>query len=433
MGNDNLAAFLGGSGAGEYADLNQFEKTLGQNNTLRQIAAPVLGAKFDTSTWSPGQVAATTLGQAFLGTILSKLGENQVADQLGSAASVLPQLYADPASVNAPAGVDPEAFGQLKLSAMKNVTSRDMARDEITNKNRESLFAEVFSKNPSVAVLTMPEMASKYGIQIPQKTEVPAPEIAPIDIGPNLSSGQDSTVKKMQKYFQEFAAQGMPATQAATAARQQVEGEIKANAKTYDEAKAAREYGQNLLNLSSTAKAGMSQAGQTGHLQGIRHLYDYLASTVSEDASKKLEGDSILSSIAPEIVKMNRSPGAVSDYETRLYLGSGPSVNNTPETNKILAQKMEDLGKLNLDYADFLEAYRQANAGSTAGAGKKWSEYRQAFPIFNGDSTKIELNSDRPSWQEYFSGQAQPQVSQVPTVGSDFMGYGKVKSIKKLK
>ena len=220
----------------------------------------------------------------------------------------------------------------------------------------------------------------------------------------------------------------MPPVQAAAAARQQVEGEIKANNKTFDEAKSAREYGNQLLSLANTAKAGMSQAGVTGNFQTIRHAADYLLG--NED---KITGDQVLSSIAPEIVKMNRSPGAVSDFETKLYLGAGPSVYNTPETNAILAQKMEDLGKLNVEYADFLEAYREANSGSTMGASKKWQEYKTAFPIFKGDTQNIQLNTDRPGWQEFFAGVAEPQSTTVTSPSGGAAGMSPEQARAKLR
>lgn len=249
---------------------------------------------------------------------------------------------------------------------------------------------------------TLGELKAKKEMADLARSELPTIPLSERPLS-GLASGKDTTAQKVAQYFQEFVAQGMPPTQAATSARQQVEGELKASTKTYDEAKAAREYGQKLLDLASTARAGMSQAGQTGNFQGIAHNYERIAALLgSDEAAKQLTGDAVLDSIAPEIVKMSRSPGAVSDYETRLYLGAGPNTRQRPETNAILTKKMEDIGKLNLDYADFLDTYREVN-GTTTGAAKKWSEYRQAFPLFVGEGEKIELNPNRPSWQDYFN------------------------------
>lgn len=404
-----LAALLGGAVQQRgYPDLDQFTNTLAANDLWKMAAAPVLGTKFNTSTWSNGETLAATAGQAFLGSILKGLGDRSEAQQLAKTAAVLPQLYSNPGSVLVPEGVDAEAFGKLKLSALKENAARTISTDTKTSDARERLFADVFSRSPGLAVQTMPEMAKKFDIKIPEpsKQEDTKPTER-IQLG-GLSSGSDSTLEKVSKYARFLQEQdpSLSSTQAMISARQQVQGEIAANSKTFDEGKEAREYGQKLLDLASTAKAGMSQAGKTGSFQTLRHALDYVgAAAGNEDSAKKILGDSVLSSVAPDLVRLSRSPGAVSDYETKLYLGSGPSVNNTPEANAILAQKMEDLGKLNVDYADFLEAYRQVNSGSTVGAAKKWAEYRQAFPIFKENGNAIELNSNRPSWQEFFNGE----------------------------
>ena len=229
-----------------------------------------------------------------------------------------------------------------------------------------------------------------------------------------LQSSEGSIADKINFYFKKFQAEGQPDSQASISARQQVQGELEASKKTFDEAKSARDYGQKMLDLVSTARAGMAQAGKTGNFQSLRHAADYILSPFSDEANKKLTGDAMLSSIAPQLVQMSRSPGAVSDYETQMYLGSGPNVNQTPETNAELAAKMEDLAKLNLDYADFLDTYREIN-GNTTGAQKKWSEYRQAFPLFKKVGDKIVSLSNRPSWQDYFNSVGSQTATTSPT------------------
>lgn len=131
------ALFGSGINAADDSGLNLFRKTVAGNDYWRAAAAPVLGAKFDTSLWSPGQTLATTAGQAFLGGILNALGQRDEARQLESVASVLPKLYSDPNSVTVPEGVDPEAFGQLKLSALATRQKSETAANS-------ALFKELF-------------------------------------------------------------------------------------------------------------------------------------------------------------------------------------------------------------------------------------------------------------------------------------------------
>jgi len=424
MADESVLGLLGSN------DLAGFNQSVVQSDPYG-IAGRSLGAwQPDMSTWSPTEVGVTSFAKSFLSGLLGNYAQQNAANQLNSVISVLPQLREEPLHVATPEGVDESAFATLKANqALKYLAAKDAA---------------VAEKKKDISTL----MNSIFGEAVKNKTLSPADAVKAIqtgdyssimndaDAGPEnipgiltkpssnnpLANGNQTTAQKVAAYFKTFVDQDMPASQAAIAARQQVDGELKASAKTFDEAKNAREYGQKLLDLVSTAKAGMSLAGVTGNFQGLRHAADYVMSPFSEDAAAKLQGDTLLSSIAPQLVQMSRSPGAVSDYETKLYLGSGPSTNNTPEANAILAQKLEDLGKLNLDYADFLDTYREINS-STTGAAKKWSEYRQAFPIF--DPKTNELNTDRPSWQDYFNsigGNTAPAIV-ADTADQDLSGY----------
>lgn len=403
--------FSGGGGYNSAADLNAFQQQVRQDDIYTELAPLVSGTKFNHSTWSPTESMGVTAGQAFLSTILSGLGQQNEAEQMQKVVNVLPQLYADPTSVGVPEGVDSAPFNRLKMGLMNQqaATGADI---------KSAVMKEVFSKRPDM-------LRALIEANAPQASGVPSAPVegaALAESMPSLASGLDSTAVKLRRYYQENLDANMPPTQAATAARQQVDGEIKANAKTFDEAKVAREDGLKLIDMANTARAGMQIAGKTGSFQGLRHVGDYIASTLgSEESTQKLLGDDLINQIAPDLVKMSRSPGAVTDYENRLYIGAGPSTSKTPESNAVFVQKMEDMGKLKVDYADFLDAYRQANSGSTTGAQQKWAEYRQAFPIFNVNPEELKLmddlekvkafNRERPSWQEYFSGMATPQAS----------------------
>lgn len=403
-----VSQLLGGGGSN---DILGFQRTLAGNDLFSQVGDGLLGAKFNTSTWSPAESLATSAVQAFLGAALRGYGQYNQGKQLEKVAAVLPQLYADPASVSLPEGVDPAAFGQLKMGTMQRRNALTEAQRVGDQSDREKLFTEVFSRNPAIAMKTMPDIAQRMGVDIPSESPSPS-ERDPGPINP-LASGKSSTEEKFKQYYRSFLAEGMPAQQAATAAKEQVKGEVAANAKSFDQAQEARKYGQKLLELSSQAKSAIGQAGETGNFQGIRHGLDVLGANILglEDSKKKVVADTVLDGLAPQIIQLGRSPGAVSDFEAAMLLKSGPSTGNRPEANAILAQKWEDLGKLSVDYADFLEAYREANAGSIIGADKKWDEYRKAFPLFKGEGESIQLNSDRPSWQDFFSGEAVPQQS----------------------
>lgn len=134
MGDEALFAFLNGTGGmgqtgASVDDINAFNSQIGQNDIFSQLAPAISGARFNTSTWSPGTQLGVSAGQAFLGAILQGIGQNQRANQLEKVAQVLPQLYADPNSVAVPEGVDGDAFGSLKLRAL----SRNAAQKSNTS------------------------------------------------------------------------------------------------------------------------------------------------------------------------------------------------------------------------------------------------------------------------------------------------------------
>lgn len=416
--NTLLALLNAGSTVTDPNDLLAFRQTVADNNIYRQAAQPLMQMRFNTSTWSPLETLGTSLAQSFLGGLLGSYAQDVEGRQLEIAANSLPGLAKDPLNFGTPEGVDPSAFSQLRMMTIAKNALKEKENELKREDDKTKLRMEIFSKRPDL----MPEsLRAELGITGLDPATRPG-ATAPIG-GGLLANGQVSTAQKIADYNKEFLAQGLPPTQAAAAARQQVDAEIKANGASFDEARAAREHGQKLIDLASTARQGIAKAGETGNFQGLRSGLDVIGSLFSDSSKEKLVGDNILESIEPEIVKMSRSPGAVSDYESRMYLKSGPSTRNTPEANRILADKMEQMGKLHMEHADFLEAYRNANAGSIAGASKKWSEYRAAVPLFKESSTGIEINNERPSWAEFFAGQGgSPETSIAQEVAKEKLG-----------
>jgi hypothetical protein len=122
----SLAALLGGD------DLVAFEQRLRADNLLSQIAPAIGAVKFDRSTWSPGESFGTSLAQAFLSGAMGRIGSNQVGEQVGKVAEILPSLYADPLRAARPEGVDESAFNQLKaVSAVKQLQNRQLRAQKV--------------------------------------------------------------------------------------------------------------------------------------------------------------------------------------------------------------------------------------------------------------------------------------------------------------
>lgn len=402
---DELLGLLGVS------DLNTFNQTVQASDPYGLASRSIMSWQPDYSVMSPWESGLSAFGKSFMAGMLGNVARQNAADQLASVVKVLPSLRSDPYSVATPEGVDSSAFNILRGTAIiKNEQNQEVINRENRAKEGDllkSILPHLVNENKlttkdalDIAISDDPRSLLE---RVTSKA-VPQVELGEAADSP-LASGKDSTQKKLQAYFQSNRLAGMPATQAASAAKEQLKGEISSNNKSFDDAKELRTYGQNLLQVANTARAGLQEAGQTG--SGVASWYEKLVSTLApvlpgsqEEAKRQAAGDTLLDSIAPDIIKMARpvGGGATSDFEARAYLGSGPSSSNTPEANAILIQRLENLGKLNIEKADFLEAYRDANSGSTIGAEKKWSDYLQKFPTFvNG-----EINTSRPSWQEYF-------------------------------
>lgn len=148
-----LAAFLNGSGVSGNtgsAEINAFKKTLAENDIYKQAAAPILAAKFDTSTWTPKQTLATTAAQSFIGALLNAYGQKQESNQLTQLATVLPSLYANPIDTNAPDGVDVGAFAGLKAAAIEDKAQtnerirQSLGEKGITIDNQGNIISDLF-------------------------------------------------------------------------------------------------------------------------------------------------------------------------------------------------------------------------------------------------------------------------------------------------
>ncbi len=125
---ETLAALLSGAFSNRApADLEQFGKTISQNNLYNMAAAPIMQTKFDTSTWSPTQKIASAFLQSFLGNSLAEYGRKSDAEQIAKVNQVLPQLYNDPSSVALPEGVDRGAFEAFRATQINRKAQTDEA------------------------------------------------------------------------------------------------------------------------------------------------------------------------------------------------------------------------------------------------------------------------------------------------------------------
>ena len=115
-----------------------------------------------------------------------------------------------------------------------------------------------------------------------------------------------------------------------------------------------------------------------------------------------------LESITAELAPLNRvaGTGAVSNYDAEQLTNQQPSIEKTPEANKMIIQYRLRAAQNLKEKAAFDRAYFEANR-SMQGAQRAWDEYKNANPlaIKNPDkksTVPFALNDKRMSWAEYF-------------------------------
>jgi hypothetical protein len=216
-------------------------------------------------------------------------------------------------------------------------------------------------------------------------------EAAPMPGATEMQSKRDALITR-------GIAMGMTPGQASEYAEKNLRPDTAATKEAQKKIETSRSRGVNLEEIAATARAGMEGAGMTGGiLGGPRQLASRMAAVVSPGQQEKQDFQTILDSVRPRMVQMLRSPGAVSDFETKLLMGAGPSSTNTPTENARLIAGMETIAQLEQDYADFLENYVQSK-GSSVGADAIWRQYKseQVFPAGV-------YNSQRQDWSSWMA------------------------------
>jgi hypothetical protein len=113
-----------------------------------------------------------------------------------------------------------------------------------------------------------------------------------------------------------------------------------------------------------------------------------------------------------------KNPGAVSNYEDAGQLKQVPSVNNSYEVNKVIADKGMALAQLGKELSAFTATWASANNGSLDGMEQVWDAYVKANPIFDrSDPDKFANavpNPKRQTWQRWVRETYYPKDKAAP-------------------
>jgi hypothetical protein len=213
-----------------------------------------------------------------------------------------------------------------------------------------------------------------------------------------LLEGGNALQAKLDALIARGIQMGMTPNQAAQYAEKNIRVDRKATDAAQKVIDESRQRAGKLEQVATTARAGVEGAGLTGGVEGgIREFASKAYAFVSPSEQEQRDYQKILDSVRPNVINMLKSPGAVSDFESNLLMGSGPSSVNTPTENKKLIEGMETIANLESDYADFVEAYI-TEKGSSVGADALWRQYKseQVFP-------EGKYNPMRADWASWLS------------------------------
>lgn len=332
-------------------------------------------------------------------------------------------------SIERPSGMSPSIYSGLNNAGSIFALERKLTAADEQRKNRldsgKTVLSAIASANTPAQQQRVIDTAKALGI-VPEDLSLPTNQPRPVTTDNAIAKTgvfPGSSLNDIRRgLIQQGIEQGLPGGAAQKEASDQMAALRAGDTTAVKRVEAARQKAALLAELSNTAEAGVQGAGVTGGFGwGLRDTLSKMTALVSPEEQSQRTSQGILDSVSPEIVKLNRSPGAVSDYETRLYLGAGPSSQNTPELNKALVEKMKVLSGLESEYADFLDAY-MAEKGTimptadAPGAERLWAAYKSANPLFvQGNDGAFQPNTNRPSWREFFArgGTAQPDSAPI--------------------
>ena len=437
-------AFLqGAQGGANPDDILGFQKNIMASNPYRMAAAPILGTRFDTSSWSPGTALAATAAQSFLGSVLQGLGQRKEAQQMGAVAQALPSLYADPLKAQAPEGVPVDAFNALR----GNVYSRQAkSKYDLQNQLAKDLFG--------VEIAGLTEQSKERGRLSAQNESLKATQANLMDMPTEDDSGPSLGVPSLEDEENRIYRERlkiMPPTQAAVSAREQIEGKRKRGKDMFGKKlDAASDTISQMEDLIRKGDEGVLKAGKTG--SKIASLYESFLSTFSPfdtpEADRQAQGDKALELTQNLGTMINRivGSGALSDFESKALFATAMSPTNTNAQNEMILRNYKNGLSAAKEHRDFMSYFADKTGGNPEKAQTLWEIYKREQPIIIAapDGSQV-LNEARKPWQQFDFGDAykrflkgdiptdsQPQQAVPAEIAQQFSGK-KILSVKRIR
>jgi len=235
-------------------------------------------------------------------------------------------------------------------------------------------------------------------------------------LGGDTQGGIVPLSQRIQKKAEELLLSGLNPDEAYKAAERTYGAE---QAQTEAELKALQDIKQkaaNLRRIGETVLSTYDKVGYSGPGNSILTLgAGALAAMGNSDQQSKLRAQTVMDSIKPDVIKEARTVGggAVSDYESRMFVASGPNSGQRPEANRLLGDLYTERANLADDYANFKESYYQ-KYGTLHGSEEKWNTYIGDFKLLDADqqgNPVINTAEKRGDWRAVLSDSPRPQAT----------------------
>lgn len=317
-----------------------------------------------------------------------------------------------------------DAKKQASLFAAQRAINQMDMNDKYEQEKKLSILSQI-TKYPEQADEIIAAASKLDGNAAPSRSIAPMEAATPsVEVGaqPASEDRRQTIQDRTNEYIKSARKMGMTPNQALEYANKFTKPDELQVKTALKKIEASRQRASTLSELANTALAGVAGAGETGGIMSpVRNLGANIAAVFgSKDQNDKLTAQATLNSIRPDLVKMNRSPGAVTEGENKIAIGAGPNSDQTPEANKMLAKKMLAIADVENDYANFIESYVN-KYGDVKGADKLWAEYKKENPIFVRDDQTGEyyVNEQRTPITEYdFSGSKSRQTQEATALSN---------------
>lgn len=244
----------------------------------------------------------------------------------------------------------------------------------------QTILKETFAK-------TFPDMAN---VNFQTVGNVPNPENVPME------------QRDFLKAYQGYLAAGVPDDKAAIQARADVDRNSKIASQLVERQVADQQ--KNSLTLQEMENKARNIANTLGDDLG-GNIFTNPGGTLNRWATSvglgddgKQEAMRQAKQLAFESMNANRTPGAVSNFETAGLLKTAPQMGTTKADWLAYADKLGQVRAVQEEYGLFLEAYKTVK-GSAAGAPAAWNSLKQAYNAETKNPLGI-FDQNRPNFAE---------------------------------